>query len=438
MAQPAGTPLTGLPSIRRRLSLLLLAVSLAGAAAVAAAVGWVVQHEVQEVMDDTLVEAAEVLHNTLAWARPVMAAAGPGSGALPTPQHEEHVVWQMLDARGQVVLHSHRAPAQPLVTGLANGFADVGQDWRVHAMPLSFEPGTLLVAQPTRERDEAIFESVRLAAAVAFALGLLCALALGLGVRRELRPLDRLSAAVAAYDPTAADGPLGPAERAELAPVHAAIELLGRRLNQRLRHERAFAAHAAHALRTPLAGLVVQLKVADRHSAPEGQAAIARARGAADRLARVVSALLALFRSGHELQLQPVDLAALVRDLPSAGLAVVVQPSPPFQADADLLAAPLANLLDNALRHGARQVHIAAHMDGPQAQAVCITVEDDGPGIPEAQRQALQAALDEPEGPAAGGLGLKLADWVARAHGGRLQLLPGATGCRVAMTISRP
>jgi len=437
-----------LPSIQRRLSLSLLVVSLAGAVAVAAAVAAVVRHEVQEVMDDTLAEAAEVLHNTLAWARPLAAAAGPSAGALPSTQHEEHVVWQLLDGDGRVLLHSHLAPRQPLVHGLTQGFAEVPGAWRVHAMPLAFEPGTLLVAQPQRERDEAVQETTLYAACVAFVIGMACALWLRLNVRRELRPLDRLSAAVAAYDPTRGDGRLGAAERAELAPMHAAIEHLGRRLNQRLRHERAFAAHAAHALRTPLAGLVVQMKLAERHSAPEGQAALGRARSAADRLGRVVSALLALFRSGHELQWQPVDLAALVRELPSAGLVVTVAPAPPIQADADLLAAALANLLDNAVRHGARRLWIRTQTD---PGGVRLRLQDDGPGMTAERRVALQAALDDadepdrPEGPGspatergANGLGLKMADWVARAHGGRLRLLPAEAGCLVELSLGTP
>ncbi len=422
-----------LPSIRRRLSLSLLGVSLAGVLGMAAAVSWVVRHEVQEVMDDTLVESAELLHNTLAWARPAVPAAGLTGSALPSPQHEEHVVWQWLDAQGRVVLHSHRAPEQPLVTGLRSGFMDVTQSWRVHAMPLAFEPGTLLVAQPQLERDEAILDSVRYVVGAAFAIWVACAAWLGWRVRRELQPLVRLSQAVGRFDPIEADSRLQPAERAELAPMHAAIEQLGSRLNERVRREQAFAAHAAHALRTPLSGLVLQLKVAERHSTADGRAALALARSAADRLGRVVSALLALFRSGHELQPRDVDLAALVRELPATGLTVEVGPAPRFRADADLLAAALANLIDNAQRHGARRLHLGVEVEG---HTVRLVLQDDGPGIGTERRTALQAALDDPQEQGCGGLGLKMADWVARAHGGRLRLLPCPAGCRIEMTIA--
>ncbi|MBE0546645.1 MAG: sensor histidine kinase, partial [Rubrivivax sp.] len=127
-------------------------------------------------------------------------------------------------------------------------------------------------------------------------------------------------------------------------------------------------------------------------------------------------ALLALFRSGAELQRQTVDLAALLARLPVAGLTVEVQDHPSLAADADLLSAALLNLLDNALRHGASAVTIS------MPQAGVLRVHDDGPGIDKAKRQALQAAIDAEDYEGHTGLGLMLADLVARAHGGGLTL----------------
>src|SRR5512134_193270 len=94
---------------------------------------------------------------------------------------------------------------------------------------------------------------------------------LRLRVRRELQPLQTLSERLRMHDPLARSPLLGAAERAELAPVHAAIDALGQRLADRVAQERAFATHAAHALRTPLAGMDAQLAVALREVAPEHQ-----------------------------------------------------------------------------------------------------------------------------------------------------------------------
>src|SRR5690606_39299316 len=95
---------------------------------------------------------------------------------------------------------------------------------------------------------------------------------------------------------------LGPAGRRELEPVHAAIETLASRLSARIANERAFAAHAAHSLRTPLAGIDAQLAVALRECPPGMRDRLQRIRGATTRLQGIVAALLGLFRARGALQ----------------------------------------------------------------------------------------------------------------------------------------
>jgi signal transduction histidine kinase len=422
------------PSIRRRLSRALVLVSVAWSLAVSTVVWLVVRHEVDEIMDDTLSESAEVLYGVLQ----VTGRAVPQAPAepLPAPDHEEHLVWQLLAADGQVQLRSHRAPRQPLQAGLRRGFATVDDAWRVHAMPLPGGQGVLQVAQPVGDRLEARLEAAQYTAGAALLVGLGCALWLSLRVRRELQPLSMMSQAVAAYDPLDPQARLAAPKRAELQPMHAAIVALGTRLGHRVRSERAFASHAAHALRTPLAGLVAQLAVAQHQSPPVAQPTLLLARQAADRLRRVVNALLALFRAGHEVDRQAVNLDRLVQQLPLDGLTVTVAAKAPIAADPDLLAAALANLLDNALRHGAHQVQVDA---GTQGGQVVIALHDDGPGIAADQAEALQRALDSQQYDVGGtGLGLMLADLVARAHGGRLRLVDVAAGFRVEMRLAAP
>ncbi len=220
-------------------------------------------------------------------------------------------------------------------------------------------------------------------------------------------------------DPLNLGQELGPPERRELAPVHAALAALGQRLGQRLQFERAFAAQAAHLLRTPLAGIDAQLAVAVREY-PELQR-LAQVRAATTRLQRLVLALLRLFRSAPELQRQALDARALLAELLLQGLQLSDGPPLPVHADAELLAAALLNLLDNAQRHGARTVHLRAH----GANGLCL--QDDGPGVSDDERQAILAALDS-NTDHDHRLGLRLADLVARAHGGRLSLPPTPEG----------
>ncbi|MDP1535392.1 MAG: ATP-binding protein, partial [Rubrivivax sp.] len=158
------------------------------------------------------------------------------------------------------------------------------------------------------------------------------------------------------------------------------------------------------------------LAVALRECPPALQPRLQRVRDAAGRLQRVVAALLSLFRAGIELQRARVDLGALLARLPVDGLALRVEGGAAIDADPDLLTAALLNLLDNSLRCGARHVVIS------QPQPGTVRLADDGAGVSAERRAALQDALDRQAYDGATGLGLMLADLVARAHGGALQL----------------
>jgi len=266
-------------------------------------------------------------------------------------------------------------------------------------------------------------------------VGLLCAMWLRSRVSGELEPIVSMSAAVAQFDPLQPGTKLLDATRAELVPMRDAIVDLGARLAKRLASERAFSAHAAHALRTPLAGMVAQLAVAQRTAPAEVQPQLKRTREAADRLRRVVSALLTLFRTDGEVLWQPIDLADMVAHLPFETMPITAHDAARVQADPDLLAAALMNLLDNSLRHGATRVHITTRA---RSGGVCIVVRDNGAGMMDEERSRLQAALDQQSYDVATGLGLMLGDLVARAHGGRLLMVPSESGCVIELCLGAP
>lgn len=409
------------PSIRGRLARALLAWAVAGGLAVAAAVGLAVQEEVDELLDDALRASAELLSDLLTPNIAALVAAGNGDGAAAAPPGpDDRFAWQVIGADRQVVLRSPIAPQTPLQALPGPGFADTPV-WRTFGRSLGDDGRLLVVAQSRAERAEARFEAGRNAGLAALAVALLGYLWLRGRVGQELVPLQTLSQRLAHHDPLQPGATLGPAQREELQAVHAAIDELAQRLARRVASERAFTAHAAHALRTPLAGIDAQLAVAMRECEPALQPRLARAREAAGRLQHVVAALLTLFRSGTEPRLQQVDLGALLERLPIEGLEVEVRAAHPVRADPDLLAAALLNLLDNARRYGARRVVVSTPLDD------AVRLHDDGPGIAPARRESLQAALDAQSYEATMGLGLMLADVVARAHGGRLAL-PDAAG----------
>lgn len=414
------------PSIRARLSKAILVWAVAWGTAVTAAIALTVPHEVDELLDDTLQSSAEVLAILLSPAREAShAGRSELADALPRVFDdallpEDRFAWQVVNAGGLVVLRSTLAPETPLHPGATPGFSDL-PDWRVYGSALPGDGRMLYVAQTLAERFEAKFEVGFGATLAALGIGLLGLLWLRVRVRQELAPLEELSQRVGAHDPTAEGASLGDAQREELQPLQSAIDDLGRRLAARLASERAFAAHAAHALRTPLAGIDAQLAVALRESPPEIQPRIRRAREAAARLHGVVSALLVLFRSNADLRRERIDLHDLLSKLPVEGLTVRVHGEKSIDADPDLLAAVLLNLADNALRYGARKMRIEAFATNT------IRVHDDGPGVSGSRREQLQAAIADAGHGRRTGLGLALAGVVARAHGGRV-VLPDVPG----------
>jgi signal transduction histidine kinase len=322
------------------------------------------------------------------------------------------------------------------------GFSDAADGWRLYGLPLAGGGRILYVAQTRDERLEAQAEVAWSSIVAALSIGAAGAWWLRRRVQRELQPLADLSQALGRYEPLPPAVPLLAATHRELEPVHDAIEALGQRLARRVANEQAFSAHVAHALRTPLAGIDTQLAVAQREAPPGLQPRLARAREAAGRLTRVVAALLALFRSGAELHWQTVDLHGLAARLPHEGLTLQLTPGATVQADADLLTAALINLIDNAVRHGARTLRVQVLAQEPaQGQddraGQLLRLQDDGRGVSPGRRSELADALRTQSYEGRMGLGLMLADLVARAHGGRLSLPEVDAGFAVDLHLGR-
>lgn len=397
--------------------------SLLWSVGVAVAVGLAAQHEVNELLDETLQATSAVLVHALPLSD---SAVSDGVTVMPA-RGEQQFAWQLVAADGAVLRRSSNAPVSALLRTGTAGFSEAGT-WRVFGSSLTGADGNgqqggrmLYVAHTHQERREAQSEVMLSAVLSALSIGLLGHLWLRTRVRNELQPLDRLSERLARYDPLDMSQSLGAAERVELAPVHTAIDQLGHRLALRVDHERLVAAHAAHALRTPLAGMDAQLAVALRESTPEAQPRLQRVRDASLRLQRVVRSLLDLFRIGSEVRRQRVDVKALLAHLPVPGVEVVVDEQAQIDADPDLLAAALLNLLDNAQRYGARRATVT--VPAPGRLLLC----DDGRGAEPQRLTQLRVALETQRYDGQTGLGLMLADLVARAHGGHLRL-PEGTG----------
>ncbi|GAB1513119.1 HAMP domain-containing sensor histidine kinase [Actinophytocola sp. KF-1] len=243
--------------------------------------------------------------------------------------------------------------------------------------------------------------------------------------RRLARPLEDLSAAAAELGGGDFTVRAPRSGIAEIDLVGGSLDTTAARLSDLVARERAFSAEASHQLRTPLAGLRLQLEAAlelpDDELRPSIQDALTRA----DDLEETVADLLDLARHlPARAGLAPVGdvLAQLVRD--RRGLfddqRRALRVHVPDRVAGRLVAAPVLRqvvsvLLDNALRHGQGTVTVAARGPG---SAVAVDVTDEGPG-PSGDPFAGMREADH-------GLGLPLARRLAEAESGRLWLAVAA------------
>jgi signal transduction histidine kinase len=120
-------------------------------------------------------------------------------------------------------------------------------------------------------------------------------------------------------------------------------------------------------------------------------------------------------------------------------LTTTIAPSVKFWGDGDLLSEMLANLLDNAIRHTPQGSHIEVSLLNHGSQLV-VSVADDGPGVPPAEREWIFRRFYRAEGGismAGTGLGLSLVAAVAELHGMKFSAADNMPGLRMTLTLER-
>jgi signal transduction histidine kinase len=208
-------------------------------------------------------------------------------------------------------------------------------------------------------------------------------------------------------------------------------------------------ADAAHELRTPLTLMRTSLDLAlRRERTPEElREALTEARAEVDRLAQLATALLDMAAAGRGWDTAEADLAVLVDEATEGARAEAEQRGTWFEVtaarpakakvNATALRQALDNLLSNALRFAPKgtaiHVTLAAHGGGWR-----LTVRDEGPGIPEAQREAVFAPFHRLDRGGGSGLGLAIVSEVLRQHGGRAWAEAPASGSGAAVTLELP
>jgi two-component system sensor histidine kinase TctE len=270
------------------------------------------------------------------------------------------------------------------------------------------------------------------------------------GISRGLKPLTRLQAQLGDRRKQALSD-LSPIELTQ-APqeVHALATALNQLLSavrRGLGQEKRFLNDAAHQLRTPLAGLISQTEMALAETDPQAlRARLTKVLAGAQRSAHLVHQLLSLARNEVDVQLRPVDVATLAREVArdwtpralKAGVDLGFDGAEHVMitGEALLLREALNNLIDNALTYAGAgsEVTLSVHTQGAE---VVLEVTDNGPGL---------AANDVPRVferfwrasnlPGGCGLGLAIVSEIAQRHGGQaVSLAVHPQGLKVQMWL---
>ncbi|MDR7332825.1 ATP-binding protein [Roseateles asaccharophilus] len=418
-----------LSTLRGRLFALLAALGAVTALAVAGATYVSVRAEADQLFDYQLRQTALSLRD--------QGRIAPDEAASLADPSLDYVV-QIWSVQG-LELYSSRPQGmtEPLPPRAVLGFSHQrlgGQDWRVFsaATPLR----VVQVAQPLAVRQKlAAVAALRSVVPVAVALPLVAAAVWWL-IGVSLAPLARVTQAAQAGGANALDALPTDGLPGEVAPLVEAFNGLLARLAAAFDAQRGFVADAAHELRSPLTALKLQLGLL-RGAAPgeEQDTAIARLNGGISRAAHLVEQLLALARAepGAPAADLPLDLSELARQAVAdvqpladkAGVTIALTaPDPlPLEGDPQALRGALRNLVDNAVKYGARTVQVSA-LRGPQG-ARLLRVDDDGPGIPPDARERVFDRFQRGEDVSAvegSGLGLAIVRAAAARQGAHVQL----------------
>lgn len=447
--------MTGVASIRRQLLWWLIPGTLLIFFASIASAWWIANDAASDAHDRGLVEAAKEVAEQLLLQSPTMLKELPPSAQralLASPL--DHVSFRIDSTTRGNLAGTTTLPLPPMLSAGSPPFLfdiagtpDALRAAALRAM-IDGEEMLVLIASTSRQRDRLINEILIGLIVPEFALILATLALVWFGIGAGLRPLAGLRSELARRS---ADDlrPVTTAAPEELQPVVNEINSLLERLEKSLASQRHFVSDAAHQLRTPIAALQAQVEATLRETDRETATRLQRVLSPALRLSHLVDQLLALARaepSGKVAQ-EFVSLPTLVHNvaehwLPKAiarniDLGFELAPVN-IRGNRLLLAEVLANLIDNALRHTppGGTVNVSCRREDDRA---IFSVEDSGPGIPEAEREKVFSRFYQSPGHAGEGCGLGLAivKEFTHQHGGRVGIddSPGLGGARIRVSL---
>ena len=321
-----------------------------------------------------------------------------------------------------------------------------GQNVRVAVinLPLEASHGEMVsvqVAETLFPRIDLLREVLLRMALPQALLALLAGAVIWFSVGRGLAPLTTLSREIEKRSDRDLSGLSIDQVPAEVRPMIESTNGLLQRLNEVFIVQRRFIADAAHQLRTPIAGLRTQTELARRQTNPEEVAqTLLQIQSAAERTTHLINQLLSLARAEPSAEnpklKEKLALNVLAREVTadfvplaiSHGIDLGFEPcleDPLMRGEDFLIREMLSNLIDNAIRYTPNGGQVTVRIS-QNVSHLFLTVEDNGPGIPEAEREAVLERFHRilGTGVEGAGLGLSIAREIVIRHQGEIRLLP--------------
>ena len=340
--------------------------------------------------------------------------------------------------RGGVLARTHNSPTDLGFTSSGYSTRTIqGVNWRSYTLE---QDGIRITTADRLDRRTALLQDIVVAAAVPFLIAMAGSLmTLWLGVRHGLAPLVPIRKALAERDPTALQKLPDTQVPGELRPLVATINSLLDRIQCAMERERRFTGDAAHELRTPLTAVKTHIQVARlANGGSETAAALLHAEEGVLRLQRIMEQLLMLARvdgaqsfEGEKkasglviakmaIQRVPVEQREqiTVRDLGAAHNAAV---------PTDLAVTAVRNIIDNALRYSPPGKSVVLTLSESHNRVI-FTVDDEGPGMSEADRTKASERFWRKGLGHGSGLGLSIVAAITERYGGGFELQPRAEG----------
>ena len=359
--------------------------------------------------------------------------------------YETRLAFQVWDNEGNLLVKSNNAPLQPLMTG-NSGYSNIvvdDYDWRTFSLQSHDRQYRCITAERIDVRNDLI----RKISNDLFYMFIILIPALFLVVLlssyQVLRPLQQLATQISRRGGDNLDLITEQNDYAEIATIKNALNQLLQRLDDTLEREKRITSDAAHELRTPLAAIRLHTELAKNAKNRQQQnESLDQVLHGVDRTTHLVEQLLTLARLEPELiarDFSKVSLEKLIIEESSLlsplaldrGIDISFDEAGPgfISGHEPSLRLMIRNLLTNAITYtpSGGKVTIKLLQKGRQ---ISLIIEDNGPGIPKADRERVSERFyrgDNHQLPGCG-IGLSIVDRVVQIHHGEFSLLDADSG----------